>query len=280
MSLNFKTAAKHLVTLVLSIVFLNGCANSSDDFVDKTSDGYRIQSARQAIDRLDFLDAIQHLELVYANRPDDREVKYLLSVAYAGRAGLRIIDLFEQVADKSDTKGVLRIFAEHFTGVTLDNLSDLKEAVSFLESISTEATERTDDENFYALFLYYAQIGALINYSALDPDDNSLRSNFRSCHTVVDFDAVKTGITSANIDTITVDLLRILQTAATLTVEDDLESLVALSGVPSGLDLDSNCAAQPNQSICKSVRTVVGVGHADDGIGVGTSEGTCLVLTP
>lgn len=264
------------------VVVLPACSNIYKDFPEKSSDTYRIDAARNALDSNNYSNAISEISPVLATQPQNAEVAYLASAAYAGRAGLRILDLFEQIANSAASKGLLYIFAQHFSGADADDIADFEQAVQIFQNYSDFAVDRSTDLNFYGIFLYYARIGILLNYYALDPTAGTVLSNFDACHRVVDAapGAVITGLPNAAVDKIFVTLPRIIEIVNAITLGSSFANLTDISSLPALPRAAIPCTSSSNNVQCLGVRTLVNVGPSGNGIGLGSGSGICLVTTP
>jgi len=277
------TSSKNSLLLAPLILLLSSCGNVLEDFPSKTSDSYLLDQSKKYIDENDYDSAIASIEPVLLHQPDNPEVVYVASVAYAGRGGLRILDLFENLVDGVATKGVLQIFAENFVDSTASEIADIERSMSVLESYGALAAGRTDNMNFFALFLFYSRIGVVLNTYAYDPVTDQKRSNFDACHTLVTYDAVKTGIANSEIDKIYTTIPRIVDTithvAASGSGFDEIRAATSL--MPAGLGMNPlPCSDTPNDANCRAVRTLINVGKSANGIGLESGVGVCVAVTP
>jgi len=260
------------------LLSLVSCANPLSNLVDPSSDEYRIAETRKALDRLDFDNAITNISPVLARRSTEEEIAYLASAAYAGRAGLRLLDLFSALTSDLSSKTLLTIFAQHYEGATDENVADMETAVSIIEAYGPRAANRSVDLNFYALFLFYSRMGVILNRYAFN-SSNTLRVNFHACHTVEDLDGPETGLPNDMLDRVMTAIPRIVET---------IPAIGSGSGLPTGA-LDTSllpavpfdpvpCTTDPNNSACLLARLLVLTGSPS--IGLGTGEIPCLAVTP
>lgn len=277
MSILSRTRAALALSGVLALLCAS-CGNVFRDFPEKDSDSYRIDATRNALDAENFDNAIAEISPVLTAQPKNSEVVYLASVAYAGRAGLRILNLFSEIANAAATTGILTIFAKHFTAASTDDLADFESAVSIVQAYSDFAMDRDTDLNFYAIFLYYARIGVILNHYAFD-NSVALRSNFKACHTVEDLVGASTGIPNAMLDKIYISIPRIVDIVNTIALGSQFGGLTNLSALPTLPKAALPCSATPNNVNCLAVRSLVNVGPSSGGIGLG-SGGVCAVTTP
>jgi hypothetical protein len=259
--------------LLLAVAGLGGCANAWRDFSNRSSDDYKIAEARKALDRLDFEGAIVNIDPLLARRGDEEEIAYIGSAAYAGRAGLRILDLFAALSSDLGTKTLFTIFAQHYEGADDDDAADMETAISILENFGPRAADRSGNLNFYALFLFYSRIGLTLNRYAFNPS-NMLRANFSVCHAAEDLDGAVTGLPNPMVDRIMTSVPRILET---------IPAIGAGSGLPNGA-IDTTvldtlfggaapfdpipCASDQTNLSCVAARILI----ANSDIGLGTND--------
>ncbi len=261
---------------VLGLFTLLSCGNITEDFADKKSNRYLIDQTKKFMDQRDFDSAITSITAVLARDRSD-EVLYLASMAYAGRAGLRILDIVDKIASDSSSKGILRIMAERFEGADADDVADIESAVALLEEIDDRAAGRSSDHNFFALFLYLSRFGVNLNIYALAY--NGLRANFTGCHTVQDFAGASTGVPNSVVNKFYSSVPRIIDSATRVTASGTgLTTLLdKINSLPAGLAFTAPpCVATPNDVGCLGVRSTL-----NDATGIGLGQGgVCAAVTP
>jgi hypothetical protein len=275
---------KLLVGAILLLQVM-GCRNLYRDVSHKTSTDYLLYEAETAIDNLKFDRAIRNLDVVLSRKPNHKHALYMNSIAHAGRAGLRVIRIFETLQG-SGSANLFSVLADSFELVDDDDLLDFQKSVNYLEQFAPTADDRSSDENFYALFLYLGRIGSTLNRYAYDQNNDLLLANFSSCHTEVDKAAIKTGIPDDDIDVIMTMIPRIIDTVEKISEQGsanliDVSSLQALGT----FDYDPiPCSDDSNDVDCLSVRTIINNGSTGLGLGTGGPfglEGTvCALVTP
>ena len=195
--------------IALTLFSQNSCINWFRDFGDKSSDNSWYYNAKRAFDDLDFDTAISQITPVLESQPRNEDVVYLAAASYAGRAGLRILDLFLTIASDAATKSMFQMFTEAYPRADDDDIADIESALEILEDFEPLAENRSNAMNFFALFLAYSRIGVILNRYAYD-EDNALRDNFNACEEVDDFDAVTTGLPYAMLDRVMTSIPRIV----------------------------------------------------------------------
>lgn len=243
--------------IILSAAFaLVGCSNIFSNFTNHTDRGYLIDSARNALGSAHFDEALTAINPVYLASPQDEEVVMIVSSAYAGRAGLRALDLFEQIQSKLGAgRRLFEVFAEHFEEGDADTIADMDLAAQAIEGVSNLASGRSSMLNFFSVFVYYGRIGAALRATAYD-SNLSLVAGYDACST--------TYLEEENVDRLVVSMAR---------VKDSLNSIPngdALGGafIPSGFPMDDpEC---PSDLInCALMRTLVN-DNTTIGLGVGS----------
>ncbi len=274
-----------ILFLVLPLVTTAGCDNLYRDFSHKTSTDYLLYEAERDIDNLRFTRAIRNLDEVLRRHPNYSQAKYMNSIAHSGRAGLRVIRIFETIQD-SGSANLFLTLANSFELVDDDNLEDFATAVEYLEDIAPTSLERSSDQNFYALFLYLGRVGAVLNRYAFDASNLILAATFSACHTVEAKAAPKTGIPDDGIDVIMTMIPRITDTVDRLSEQGsfDLIDITALQAVGTfGYD-PIPCSVDSDDPDCLAVRTIINNGSTGIGLGTGGAfglEGTvCAAVTP
>lgn len=131
-----------------------GCASSLDSALD---------AARSALDAGDYATAITQAQAALAAVPGDFDATMALSVAQAGRAGVNLLDLTQQLTDSDASNtfsGVHGVFLNTFYDDTatadLDGLTDLRAAIVTLTGFSGVASLTSDE-----LAEYSYQLGIL-----------------------------------------------------------------------------------------------------------------------
>lgn len=271
-----------ITLLFLSLTSISGCRNLYSDFSHKTSTDYLLYEAKKDINNLRFNRAIRNLNEVLSRSPLSKSGNYLYSLAHAGRADLRVANIFQSMLDGAGSLFV--ISSESFNVSTDDDLLDFATAVSALETIAPTPQDRDQEENFYALFLYFGRIGAVLNRYAYSDTNTLLTANFSGCHKVSNKAAVKTGIPDDQVDVIMTMLPRVMDTVDRL-AEQGVSSLPDVSALAAFANFSYDpipCSANSNNASCLSVRSIIN--NNATGVGLGTGVGgeaiACAVTTP
>jgi hypothetical protein len=252
--------------LLAFLLLAGSCANVFRDFPDKNGDAYLLAKARQHLDLYEFDRAIEAVEIVRKRHPDDQDVVNLSIVSYAGRAGLRSLDLLFELTDIGDST-FFRIFAEHFPKARASDVSDMEKAVSLYEGLTDDADERDAEQNLLGLFLYMGRIGVILNHYGYD-DNNAQLASFDACDELL--------LPEVDNQRIMNSVPRLLETAGGLDSSNGLgEAIQDLVSSPLlsvfAASRDTDC---PTDNVgCEGIRSLIEEGSAGIGIGAG-------VLTP
>lgn len=249
---------------------------------DEKADSYRIDRARKEIDKENFDTALEYIVPVWERRQTEPEIAYIAANAYAGRAGLRIINLFDSLASDISTKTVLEIFSEHFTDASLQDVNDMESAIGCIENAGNRASLRNSKTNFFALLVYWARIGVNLNYYAY-ADSNVKEAGFNACTTTVDLGGPDTGLTESITDRLLVTFPRIIDTAAYVSGSgSDFDAILA-ANLPAGITTISSFDAFPcpgnnvaEKTACAAVRSLVN----EATVGLGTAGGAVCAPAP
>ena len=225
--------------------------NVFKDLPDKNSDPYLLQLARQRLDDGEYDNAINAITPVLQSDSRNVDVVYIAAAAYAGRAGLKTLTLFTEIATKtSDGKKLLKILGEHISSASRTaTIKDLEIAISILEGYSPNAVDRTPTLNYFGLFLYYAYLGALIHVNAMDGQNNVI-GGFDAC-TVASLPHADVDVMMISFARIT-DILNVIGNSAAGSIGNQFTY-----GFP-GYDVGCPAAGNAtNAAYCKLMRTLV-----------------------
>jgi hypothetical protein len=191
------------LSLIVIVVFvgLGGCTqNAFLESAKKNTDSALLFEARKQMNSSNWADAITLIgEMSVAGRAD-RGTKAILASAYAGRCGLNLISLADQITN-SASQNFFAILMSGFRGASVTSVTDCITAETTLRSISDVAANRTADENVMLAFIGFAKIGAILSTYADTNADGTPDPTFDSCNTAMLPDAmlreVGTGVTLA-----------------------------------------------------------------------------------
>ena len=147
---------------------LSSCANAYRYFPDPGSNEYLMDKAKACIDDYDFDCAVDSIDPVVVDLPNDPEVVQIAITAYAGRGNLRVLDLIQEISSGLSSTNLFAILAEHFPSATEVERLDVEHAVELLEAYESDAANRSDTMNILAFFLYYGEIGVIMSDYAYD----------------------------------------------------------------------------------------------------------------
>jgi hypothetical protein len=161
-----------LAIVGLCFFHLSCSVNILEEFGDKDTDLAKLHEAQILISGGSFDSAITVISSMSTAYQSRSEVKSLFASAYAGRCGLNFLS-FVDVLSNMGSERLLLYLMQSRNGATLAQQSDCAQAISIVESISADATERSDDENIFMAFVAFFQIGTILNIYADTNDDGT-----------------------------------------------------------------------------------------------------------
>lgn len=142
-----------LVT-VAGLLGLGACASTYNASLDE---------ARAALDGSDYTTAVAQSTAALAEVPGDFDATMLLSAAYAGRAGINLIDMAKLLVDTSASNTFSDIHGIFVLSIGSTGLADLRSAITTLTSFSGTAalsTSKLADYNYQLGILHSVEIFA------------------------------------------------------------------------------------------------------------------------
>ncbi len=243
---------KRRVLFLLPLFFVSSSCtkNYLADFVDRSTDEYMIDETRNYLDKGDYNNAINTIMPVLASQPQNSDVVYLAAASYAGRAGLRVLDMFTDIAlNTSEGRLLFHGLARHMSGATSTDLRDLEVAYNIIEGFRYEAADRPASMNFFSLFVYFAYVGAVLNIAAIDPATGDVMAGYNAC--------LAASLPEIDTDRVMIMIPRILDA---INNSGGASSAISVTGLPTTLPKDPvDCpgAGAVNIARCKAVRGLV-----------------------
>ncbi|MBN8540032.1 MAG: hypothetical protein J0L82_06560 [Deltaproteobacteria bacterium] len=274
----FLRARKNRIFLfsLSAILMLVSCSqNALLESAKRDTDAALLFEAKKKMNSSLWTDAITMIGRMSAAGQAERATKVTLASAYAGRCGLDLIRLADQISNSAGTN-FFSLLGSSMRAATAPSVTDCIAAETTLLAISSDPTALTADENMMLSFIGFSKIGAILAaYADLD-DDGSADAGFDACDTADIPEAMVrqfgTGITlaiaslNASGSSIASDLGTAVTTACT-----------TLAGVNPAYDF---CAiTDPADFTADQIKALGGLIHSTDNPGVGTCAGdlaTCV----
>jgi hypothetical protein len=177
---NLKLAGYIFGIFYLSLTGGGGC-NLFGDFGNNNSDDAIIFHATQQLDASNWSGAISTLGTVSTGGQTQSNYKELLASAYAGRGGLNLISLSQDIQNAPSTLTFFQLLMVSRTGATAANINDLITAEGIMQTIALNGVNRTADENILMLFIEIAKLGSILSNIADTNADGILDPTFDSC---------------------------------------------------------------------------------------------------
>jgi hypothetical protein len=197
----------------------------------------------------------------------ERSAKTALASAYAGRCGLNLIRLADQLSNSSGSSGLFALFMTTMQSATTSSIADCVEAEEVLRSISADPASRSVDENLMLSFVEFSKMGAILSTYADTNDDGTADPSFDACDTGDIPEAMVrqfgTGMTLAieGLNASGSSLGSALATAVS-------GACAALAGVDPAYDFCS--ITDPADFTADQVKALSGLIHSQDDPGLGT----------
>lgn len=151
------------IMMILCFFIPTGCSvNILSEFGDPTTDKALLYGAQMLIDEGDWTGAIEKFADMSTDFRSGRDVRALEASAYAGRCGLKFLDMIDLLANLGATKLFLQLMTD-FPGSNAQDISDCVQAETILKAIDATAANRTVDENLLMTFVEFAKIGAILS---------------------------------------------------------------------------------------------------------------------
>jgi hypothetical protein len=251
---------------LFSFFLLGSCSNAWRDFPNKSSDDYYLSMAEIYLDQFKFSEAIDRITPLLASQPENPKVRKIAMLSYAGRAGLRVLDLILELADVSNST-FFRIFSEHFPGANANTVADMKMALSILENYEDDPALRTSEFNLIAMFIHFGVIGSTLNFYGYLPT-NVPKPGFDACSVLQFPHAAATDVLQ--------NLSKAMKVSSYISgssgVSSALSSLFSAPQLaPFTNALNTVCPGGTLQEItsCQGIRALINEGAAGIGIGSG-----------
>lgn len=274
----FLRARKNIIILfsLSAIVMLVSCSqNALLESAKRDTDAALLFEAKKKMNSALWTDAITLIARMSATAQAERSTKVTLASAYAGRCGLDLIRLADQISTSSGTN-FFSILGSAMRAATGPSVTDCVSAETTLLSISSDPQALTADENMMLSFIGFSKIGAILaTYADLD-DDGSADAGFDACDTADIPEAMVrqfgTGITLAiaSLNATGSSIASGLSTAVT-------SACTTLGGLDPAYNFCS--ITDPADFTADQIKALGGLIHSTDNPGVGTCAGdiaTCV----
>jgi hypothetical protein len=181
----FLRARKNRIFLfsLSAILMLVSCSqNALLESAKRDTDAALLFEAKKKMNSSLWTDAITMIGRMSAAGQAERATKVTLASAYAGRCGLDLIRLADQISNSAGTN-FFSLLGSSMRAATAPSVTDCIAAETTLLAISSDPTALTADENMMLSFIGFSKIGAILAaYADLD-DDGSADAGFDACDT-------------------------------------------------------------------------------------------------
>lgn len=255
--------------VLFSLFFLTAsCTNIFYEAADKNSDAAKLFDARKLIDSGDWTSAITKINSMSVSAREQRDVKALLASAYAGRCGLDVLTMINNM-QATTSYTFFQILMRSIRGATATNVADCVLAETTMKTISTSSSSRTTDENLLMAFVGFAKIGAILSANADTDSDGTVDAGFNPCTALDDTEAAElvTGLANA---------ITSLNSANSSIGSDEMTDINSICAAATTAGFDFCSLTDTSQVDTQAERAGMrGLVHeAQDSIGLGTCTST------
>src|SRR3712207_1960284 len=108
-----------IIAIVLPFILGNaGCPNAMSEFANKTSDEALLYKAKQQIQTREYTTALQSIALMTSAGQATRDGKVTKATALAGRCGLDLLGLAEEISTSLGSKTLFAILLSYMKSAT------------------------------------------------------------------------------------------------------------------------------------------------------------------
>ena len=167
------------ILMIPFVISSSGCKNAFEEFANKETDDALLFEANKLADKKDWTGAIEMIGAMSASARAKRETKLSLASFYAGRCGLDLIQMANDIKDGlTATARIFPVLSQTMPGSVIADADDCETAELTIQSISETATQRTSDENIVMALIEFAKIGAVLVSSGVDANaDGAIDTN-------------------------------------------------------------------------------------------------------
>jgi hypothetical protein len=251
---------------LISVALLSCSQNAFIESAKRDTDAALLFEAKKQMNSSQWTAAIATLLRMSSAGQADRSAKVTLASAYAGRCGLNLIRLADQLSS-AGSGGLFALFMSALRSATASSVADCIQAEEALLSISSDPAARSADENLMLSFIGFSKMGAILATYADANDDGTADVGFDACDTADIPEAMVrqfgTGMTLAieGLNASGSSLGSSLATAVT-------GACAALAGVNPAYDFCS--IKDPSLFTSDQVKALSGLIHSQDDPGLGT----------
>ncbi len=264
-----------LILILLSISLSSCSQNAFLESAKRDTDDARLFEARKLMNQSRWDEAITAIQATSTATQAKRETKATLASAYAGKCGLNLIQMADQIAN-AGSSALFAVLLLALRNADATAIANCQLAETTLLSINSTAASRTADENTLLAFVGFAKIGAILSVYGDTDDDGTVQPAFNPCNTGELSDAmlreVGTGITIsvASLGASGTSIGSALSTSVT-------SACTTLAGVNPAYDFCS--ITDPTGFSVSQVKAIGGLVRSTDTPGLGTCAGdiaTCV----
>lgn len=172
------------VIFIFTVSVSMGCSSSNifEEFSTQDDGPSLLRAAKNAINEGDYAAAIAACQSMTPADAAESEALYTCASAYAGSCGYTLLGVVNQVSTYTGpTPLIFEYFMEQRNGATLAQVQSCATLLTSLSSMGT-AANRTQDENYLAIFSAFTHMGTILNLRADSDDDGTPDPAFDACN--------------------------------------------------------------------------------------------------
>ncbi|CAM6001622.1 unnamed protein product [Sphagnum balticum] len=253
------------------IVIFGGCGNIFTSVSPQNTDAALFDTATNQVDGSQWTLAIATLNEMSAAALATTEAQDLLAAAYAGRGGLNLLNLIQDLGNIGSTTLFTELL-KIYDGSGQSQFSDEVTAEGIIQNIGPLAANRSLNENTLMVGIELAKLGTLIAARA-DPNDTGVYSaSFNSCRTITPSDATQVVTAIGNLIDSFSSVSASIPGLSLGAIATDCATLGTLCTVTTASAVTAN--------EIRLARTLVGETNLQIGLAVASQTGYCELSPP
>lgn len=177
-----------IFSTLFAITNISCSGNILTELSNKTDNNVLLADAKDKLNSSNFTAAIATCTLMSAAYLLTAEAAYTCASAFAGRAGLNLITLINDISAYTGTPNLLPYLMTKNNGAVAQDLTDLETARDLLRGLGG-ASVRSADQNALMTLISLQSLGVAGNLYADTDDDGNVDGGYDSCDTVTDLPA-------------------------------------------------------------------------------------------
>jgi len=180
MSQSLAGASKFIIGVFVLLASASCSDNILEELSNKTNEAALLESVKRSLATQDFAAAVTTCALFTTAQRLDPDTAYTCASAYAGRAGLNVLNLVTDVAGYSPPNNLLVYLMGLNNGAVAQDITDLVTARDLLRALG-QASARTAEQNALMTMIAIHSLGIVANLYADGDDNGTVDGGYNSC---------------------------------------------------------------------------------------------------